>query len=327
MNSTIAPLSRSLTIRRVGIALAAYKPDPAVFAEQLESIANQDFKNWHCLVTCDSSLEELRVDHRLAPFFSDNRFDFFENPIRLGHKANFDRAINLVAAIPDVDAIACSDQDDVWVPHKISRLVEALTGKPGGSLVHSDMRLFFSIPGESSRIGGALWAEEHRQVGNSGSHPMILRSIVNGAAMMFDAQLVRLSGGIPPEVSFHDQWYAALAASLGGVYPVRECLVNYRQHGKNVVGASRFAGRFSLPLAGRVRGVKALSRHFVSRWRETDTLSKCIRARVPGWNGLTLSRMAWFVIKYWSSDPVLARAAAGRLIGFCLNKVPGISGE
>ncbi len=308
------------SIKKIGIALTIYRPDPLVFAEQLESIEAQDFPDWCCVATSDSELAELRAHPRLARFFSDPQFEFLENTTRLGHKANFDRAIQLLARQPDVDAIACSDQDDIWRPSKLSVLARELEQSPRLSLVHSDMILFSgSPPGEAADSSRqTLWGAERRNTRNSGLDHMLLRTIVNGAAMMFDAELARRFGPIPESVGYHDQWYSALAAGLGGVYAVPQPLVCYRQHGNNVVGASTFNGRWALPSGGRVRGISHLIRHFRSRWHETATVAQALSergvdARAPG-----ILKLLTFVVRYWWSDPVLARAAAGRLIGMIL---------
>jgi hypothetical protein len=210
-------LSPPRSVKQIGIALAIYRPDPQVFAEQLESIEAQDFSAWSCMATSDSELAALRAHPRLARFFSDSRFEFVENTVRLGHKANFDRAIQLLAKRADVDAIACSDQDDIWQPFKLSVLARELERAPELSLVHSDMILFTGGgPDAAAASPQTLWNSERRNVRNSALDHMLLRSIVNGAA---------------------------LAAGLGGVHAVHLPLVFYRQHGNNVVGASTFQGR------------------------------------------------------------------------------------
>ncbi len=295
--------------------MAVYQPHSDYFVQQLDSIQNQDWRDWVCVVTCDSSLEEIRQRPEMERFFDDSRFVFRENSIRLGHKANFDRAIQLAASFEKVDAIACSDQDDIWLPNKLSVLKSELEKRPAGSLVHSDMALIYSGAAVEAKQGQTLWKIERRNVSNSETRHLLVRSIVNGAAMMFDAHLARRFGAIPSEVGFHDQWYSILASQVGGVYPVHRSLVQYRQHGDNVVGASHFQGRFALPSGGRVRGLAPILRHLKSRWLETRQLveglrSKGIDAQTPG-----VANLLFMCVRHWSSDPVLARASAGRLIG------------
>src|SRR5687768_1758619 len=107
---------------KVGIALAAYKPPTEVFEEQLKSIQDQTYTNWVCVMTFDSSLEETLASPKIAVFKKDSRFIWLENPVRLGHKKNFERAIQETLR-HSVDAIACSDQDDVWYLNKIENCV------------------------------------------------------------------------------------------------------------------------------------------------------------------------------------------------------------
>jgi len=137
--------------------------------------------------------------------------------------------------------------------------------------------------------------------------------------MMFDADLARKFGPIPKEVSYHDQWYSALAASQGGVIAVHSPLVLYRQHGANVVGASRFKGRFAMPTGGRVKGIRALISHFKSRWAETSSLLRGLAERGVPVKTPSLLQLIGYALRFYWSDPVLARSAAGRLIGRTLS--------
>jgi hypothetical protein len=49
----------------VAIALAAYKPKPRFFSQQLQSLVDQTHQNWVCVITFDSSMREaLKPKHK-----------------------------------------------------------------------------------------------------------------------------------------------------------------------------------------------------------------------------------------------------------------------
>src|SRR5262249_13445241 len=129
-------------VTRIGIALAAYRPRPDYFAEQLASIVAQTFRDWICVITFDSPMAETRAHPLIRPFAEDSRFVWMENETRLGARDNFGKAIQTVLGL-GVDAIACSDQDDRWYPDKLATEGDALRRAPSMSIVHCDMHLLY----------------------------------------------------------------------------------------------------------------------------------------------------------------------------------------
>ncbi|MBU6376086.1 MAG: hypothetical protein KGQ59_08830, partial [Bdellovibrionales bacterium] len=82
-----------MKIQKIGIALAAYQPEPQIFFEQLKSIQNQTFKNWVCCITSDSTLDAIYGDSQFESIIRDERFKWSVNSERLGHRKNFQKAI------------------------------------------------------------------------------------------------------------------------------------------------------------------------------------------------------------------------------------------
>ncbi|PWU17261.1 MAG: hypothetical protein C5B49_09265 [Bdellovibrio sp.] len=234
---------RDFQVGKIGIAMAVYNPNPQHFLQQLESIQLQDFRNWICVIAFDSPKEELLSDPSIARVLADSRFMIHENKFRMGFKLNFEKAAR-EALKQRVDAIAFSDQDDVWYPHKLSRLARELELHGPGSLVHSDMN-FFSEDG--LRAEQTVWQLEERGVGQVHSREVLARNVVTGASSLFDAELAARFIDIPDEIDFHDHWFALVASLHGGVHPVFEPLHAYRVHAANVVGVVPFEGILRFP--------------------------------------------------------------------------------
>ena len=233
----MSPLTTRTTI---GIALAAYRPDEDFFWQQLVSIEAQTYRDWFCYVSFDSPMAELLSQSRFASFGRDPRFVFDENEERLGHMRNFERAIRQCIR-RGADLIACSDQDDIWGPRKLELSRAELLKRPFPSLVHCNMQLLWTTPpGEKDAFSRppetTAWEFERRGTRHTRAEDLVIRNVVGGAGMLMDSELARLHPSIPEEFSYHDWWYAVVAGSYGGVWPIDEPLYTYRQHATNVVG-------------------------------------------------------------------------------------------
>lgn len=261
----MAELKNILKVSKVGIALAAFKPEIETFSEQLKSIQDQTFSNWFCIIVFDSPSHTILNHFRMRPFQEDSRFLWYENEKQLGHKKNFEKAINL-ALKEGADAIGCSDQDDIWYPEKLQKSIELLEKTGPLSLVHSDMHILKN--GIVSKE--TAWQIEKRGISNVKPKHLLIRNVVAGCAMVMDATLVRRYPTIPESVEFHDHWYALMASANGGVHSLNEALFAYRQHEINVVGVTPFQGIFKLP-----KGIKILEIFAKCKkgWGKTEKLT------------------------------------------------------
>ena len=184
---------------------------------QLESILAQTYSRLEVVVLDDGSTDAtvgMLEDYARR----DSRIRLHHNPQRLGFIRNFERAITLCTG----ELIALSDQDDIWHPEKIERLLRHLNGH---TLVYHDSEL---IDAEGNALGkritdlGAMLR---------GQHPLafIFGNCVSGHALLFRRDLVRYL--LPfPTCFYHDQWLALIASSLGTIDFVEDCLVQYRRH-------------------------------------------------------------------------------------------------
>ena len=120
--------------------------------------------------------------------------------------------------------IAFSDQDDIWLPHKLQVLHNNIGN---ASLVYSDSELVDEM-GRSINI--KLSGLKHMYSGND-SRGFIFYNVVWGHAMMVTNDLLKQSLPIPGNIP-HDIWMAFKAVTLNGIVYVNEVLAKYRQHSK-----------------------------------------------------------------------------------------------
>ncbi|MCB0413932.1 MAG: glycosyltransferase [Bdellovibrionales bacterium] len=226
---------------KVGIVLATFNPNPDFFAQQIESIKKQTHKNWICYVQDDLSNEAYESIIR-SNIDSDHRFVYQQNLKNIGVYHNFEKGIRAILT-ENVEYIALSDQDDIWEENKLEVLVEAISENPNIKLVHSDARI---IDSNNKRISESLWQIEKRRIDLDSPVSLIYRNIVTGCTTLFCTELAHVALPFPVQgkkVGFHhDLWLALCATTIGKIKPVHSTLVNYREHGHNVVGPSRTQG-------------------------------------------------------------------------------------
>lgn len=311
---------------KIGIALAAYQPQLENFAEQLNSIVKQTHSNWVCHVQLDSPLAPLMDSAVLAPFFKDIRFSWADNSEVLGATKNFEKAANQVLnRHPDINYLAFSDQDDVWLPGKLERSLLEIQKRPALSLVHCDM----SVKG-----GQSGWALEKRGVDNVSTLALCIRNVVAGAGLLMDADLWRQYPVIPEAIPYHDRWAALLASIHGGVYPIREKLYEYRLHDSNILGLTVYQGRFALATGNpgskglsRLQRASEIWRTLLYKWNELNSITLALpiafQPQAVLVKDLGFSLMA-YAFRFAFSDPALFRAALARSIGKAMSGNEGL---
>lgn len=157
------------------------------------------------------------------------------NAANLGYVANFDRAL----ALADAELLFLCDQDDVWHPHKIERMVQVFERRPELDLLHTDARL---VDAAGAELGCGLFealeitseelALEH---GGQAFDVLLRRNVVTGATAAVRREAVRRASPFPPHW-VHDEWLAMSCAMSGTIDCLEEPLIDYRQHGGNQIG-------------------------------------------------------------------------------------------
>jgi glycosyltransferase involved in cell wall biosynthesis len=230
----------SLENEKVGIVLATYNPNIDHFRQQLKSLQEQTFKNWCCYIIDDCSEDRLRT--QIEKFCADEpRFKFIPNSYRLGVYRNFEKGLKAASEDVGLTAIAFCDQDDIWVPLKLERLLTEMRRRKA-SLIHSDLEI---IDPDSNTLFPSCWQYEGRRPEAVSLELLLLRNTVTGCSLLFCSSLLEYVLPFPEQTQllwYHDAWVAAIAAYFGKVISLREPLVRYRQHALNSVGAAKNDG-------------------------------------------------------------------------------------
>lgn len=226
---------------RVVILLSTYN-GAAFLPAQLESYLDQTLPDWTLLWRDDGSTDgtgQVMADFA-ARLGADRCRRLADPPGRLGVRGSFLALLRaaLPALAPD-DAIAFSDQDDVWLPEKLARGMAALAGVPVEvpALACARQRLVdtrLAPIGESPKL--------HHSPGFPAS---LTQNIATGCTILLNrAAAALVAASTPPPETLHDWWSYLLVTGAGGRVLVDQApQVLYRQHRANVVGAPQSTWR------------------------------------------------------------------------------------
>ncbi|MGR4872139.1 glycosyltransferase family 2 protein [Variovorax sp. LARHSF232] len=230
----------------LSVALCTYN-GARFIEEQVRSICAQTLTPDEIVLSDDASRDDCvtlaRHAHaacaaQLTQGDARPRLRVLQNHVALGVTRNFEQA----ARACEGEFIALCDQDDIWDPEKLERLVAALRGGRQPSLVHADARLVDSQgrPLGSTLFGslGVSQTELELVHGGQAFDVLLRRNLVTGATTVLRRSLLEHALPFPPEW-LHDEWLGLIAAALGGLDIVEWCSIDYRQHGTNQVGAQR----------------------------------------------------------------------------------------
>lgn len=228
----------------VDILLATYDGERYI-SEQIESIVAQDHTNWRLLVSDDGSLDattSLVLDYAAR----DDRIQLLNT--RPSHSAT-ENFLGLLAYSRADYAMFC-DQDDYWLPSKVTSSLERMTECEGPdarpTVISGDAVV---VNEERDLICSSFLKLSHISTQRTTLNKVLVQSPVLGCSAMMNRSLVDLVVSSPPNFSnvrWHDWWVALVAASFGTVSVLEQPLLEYRQHGANQVGTKKysFAGLF-----------------------------------------------------------------------------------
>lgn len=235
----------SAPVPHVAILMASHN-GARFIAAQIASIIAQTWTNWSLWISDDGS-----TDATLAAIEAMRR-DFPALAIQVLHGPQGGCCRNFLSLICNpaisADLVALADQDDVWHRDKIARAVAALAEHRDGPALYGARTMI--VDQNLRPVGLSPRFRRRPSFGNA-----LVQSIAGGNTMVFNAaarDLVRRAGPHVAPVG-HDWWLYQLVSGAGGAvvydpYPV----LDYRQHGANLVGAN-------IGLKARLSRIRALA--------------------------------------------------------------------
>ena len=216
---------------KVSVLISIYRPDERFLAEQLETVDDQDFDDFEVVVYNDCPEDRSWEDFCRA-HCTRHPLRYEQGTQNLGYKKAFEHLVT----IAEGEYLALADQDDRWLPGRISRGVKVLD--EGFLLVSCDRQI---IDGDGN-LGDESWRTNHPRDAasnwNTGDHitPKAAFTCYSlGMATMMRTDTARAL--IPfPTCCGHDKWLTLGASAMGPIASIDVPLVQYRRHGANKTG-------------------------------------------------------------------------------------------
>lgn len=213
----------------VSVVLATYNGEKFV-REQIDSIAAQTVRPTQLLIADDASTDRTlevaaarAAEHGLP-------VEAWRNPHRLGFAENFMAAARRSSG----QFVAFCDQDDVWLPHKLSKCLGGLEDRSVVLAVHDSAVVDEDLRSAGARCPGVDAARTTDQATSP------LWPVVPGFTMVFRRDLVDVPGWTRrpdgprhcgPMV--HDEWVYFVASCVGRIAWIPDCLALHREHATN----------------------------------------------------------------------------------------------
>lgn len=219
---------------KISVAMATYNGAKYI-REQLDSLKSQQLEP-HELVVCDDGSSDGTVDvvqkfADVAPF----RVRIYENETNLGYADNFLKAARLCEG----DWVAFCDQDDVWLPHKLSDCASEIESHPDLMMVLQNAKLC-----DENLKPRAKCFPDNINPGVHSSHSQYGFWVWLGCLQTVSSNVFKSlnSDSRPPNyfpgklVQSHDKWTCMIANALGGISVVKRPAALYRRHEQALTG-------------------------------------------------------------------------------------------
>ncbi len=223
----------------VTILLATYNGERYI-DELMESILAQSYGNWKLLVSddvsTDSTLKHLEKYIALYP----EKIFLVNTEKKFGSaKENFLYLLSKSTS----DYIMFCDQDDIWLPFKISLTLDLMLSivkdKKVPVLIHTDLKV---ADAELNVIDDSFMQYSQLDFKRNKLNNLIIQNIVTGCTTMINSKLkdkICFDESHSENILMHDWYLALIASAFGEIRFLNKPTIFYRQHGDNSVGAKK----------------------------------------------------------------------------------------
>lgn len=206
--------------------------------EQIDSVLNQKDVNVQIIVRDDGS-SDATIDI-LNEYKQSGKIVFYTGE----NKRTAQSFMDLVYSSPDSDYYAFCDQDDYWLPDKLSIGVEKIKAETDDVPI-----LYYGMPRIVDEKLNPLYEDPPVCETMTTFNSCLVNSKATGCTMVFNRKLCELLKSSHPDyVLMHDAWAHKVCLAMDGkVIFDPDVHILYRQHGGNVVGVPKnFMGKIKL---------------------------------------------------------------------------------
>jgi glycosyltransferase involved in cell wall biosynthesis len=220
----------------VDILLATYNGEKYL-REQLDSLLAQTYQDFRIVIRDDGSTDATMDIIKEYLIRHGEKIVLIRDDRKCGSPAkNFMELMKHTRA----DYIMFCDQDDVWLPDKVQKMLVRMQAEEKSSADGAEPILLFTdyyvvdadlkvmdVPEDSLQIA------KHFHSFNR----LLVQNYITGCTCMINKTACLLAGEYDERILMHDWWVALYVSAMGHIVHFPEKLMYYRQHGGNDVGA------------------------------------------------------------------------------------------
>ena len=212
--------------------------------EQLDSIINQSYTNWHLTISDDKSNDDT-ID------IIDSYISRHPNKIkRVDSGKHFGNARDHFFWLMkqcNSDYLMLSDQDDVWLDNKIELSINELlrlekqVGKNTPILVFTDQKV---VDEKLNVINDSLMRYQKQNFSDINYKKLLFQNVITGCTVCMNNSLLKQVNKVNTyqDIIMHDYWLGLVASRFGKLSYIDNPTMLYRQHLSNSVGAKNNSG-------------------------------------------------------------------------------------
>ena len=227
---------------KIAILLASYKGENYI-REQIQSLLEQTVTDTTIFIRDDQSPDRtFEIEQEFEKNYPDKIKVKRRTEGKGGSKENF-WALCQEAVKMDADYFMFCDQDDVWNPDKIEitlkRMQKVEKKNPKKPvLVHTDLEV---VDQNLNSLGSSFVRYRALDAKITAINRLLVQNNVTGCTMMINRLLLEKALKLSniSAIAMHDWWFSLVASLFGEISFIDQATIKYRQHGDNVVGATK----------------------------------------------------------------------------------------
>ena len=210
---------------KTSVVLCTYNGEKYI-KDQIYSILNQTQEVDEIIINDDGSTD--KTNELIKSIAEKQKFiKYYINKKNIGFINNFAEGIKKTNG----DLVFFSDQDDIWLPNKVERIVCEFKKNSNINVVFTNASIL------NSNIKN-LWSNYNYDFNHKICSEILKRDFVTGATMCCKRNFLVKYLPIPNQI-YHDRWFALAAALTGTLHPIDENLIKYRVHEDQKIGLKK----------------------------------------------------------------------------------------
>ncbi len=227
----------------ISVCMATYNGGKFI-REQLESILSQLPADAEIVIADDGSTDDTM---QVVESLKESRIRVLPAEKHLGVIYNYERALQASKG----EIIFLADQDDIWLPGKVEKVLAALNE---ADLVTHDAWMLRPSKSSWTRSGKLSDIRAYK----SGVVTNWWKNTFTGCCIALRRNVLGKALPFPKNLPMHDQWLGLVAEKYFKVKSIDEPLVEYRQHSTNATHIGNSPAGVLQKIKWRVNLLKAI---------------------------------------------------------------------